>query len=437
MKLFAFSRRRALASLFLLAALLVGAAFFALRGRFAPYVSILRARIKYAIAPPQQVVFVPQEQVARIVQATLRAYTATAQAAQATMTPTPGPAQSGPTATPAPTFTPTITPTPLPAKVYLKGVRHEFQQWNNCGPATLSMALSYWGWKGWQTTVAQVVKPNQRDKNVSPYEMEDFVTEHTPYGFVWRMGGDLDLLKRFLANGFPIMVEKGFYGHGFEGWMGHYELLVGYDDAEGQFIAYDSFRGPDYPVSYDRLREDWRAFNYLFLLPYPKDREEEVLALLGPWVDETWAYRHALTVAQAETQTLTGQALFFAWFNVGTAHVRLREYVDAAYAYDMAFAIYAQLPEEQRPWRMLWYQTGPYWAYYYSGRYQDVINLATTTLAAMSEPILEESYYWRAMAKAALGDKAGAIDDLEEAVRLNPNFRAGLYQLSVLRGSGP
>ena len=30
--------------------------------------------------------------------------------------------------------------------------------------------------------------------------------------------------------------------------------------------------------------------------------------------------------------------------------------------------------------RMMWYQTGPYFAYYYSARYQDVINLANTTL---------------------------------------------------------
>ena len=427
---------RGWAALFVVAALLVGGLFWALRPRLMPYLSILRARVKYALAPPQQAVFVPQDQVARIVEATLRAYTATAQA-RPTLTPTPTPSPPGPTATPVPTFTPTVTPTPLPAQVYLKGVRHEYQEWNNCGPATLSMALSYWGWKGWQTTVAEVVKPNPRDKNVSPYELENFVTEHTPYGFVWRMGGDLALLKRFLASGFPVVVEKGFTGHGFEGWMGHYELLVGYDDAKGQFIAFDSFRGPDYPVPYDQLREEWRAFNYLFWLVYPEDREHEVQALLGPWADETWANRHALAVAQQETQTLTGRPLFFAWFNVGTSHVRLREYVDAAYAYDMAFTIYAQLPQEERPWRMLWYQTGPYWAYYYSGRYQDVINLATTTLAAMSEPILEESYYWRGLAKAALGDKAGAIADLEESVRLNPHFRPGLYQLSVLKGTGP
>jgi hypothetical protein len=42
-----------------------------------------------------------------------------------------------------------------------------------------------------------------------------------------------------------------------------------------------------------------------------------------------------------------------------------------------------------------------------------VINLATTTLDAMSEPVLEESYYWRALAREALGDIDGAIQDLQ------------------------
>ncbi len=407
------------------------------RQRVAIYASLARARIKYALQPPEQQVFVPQgDPVATAVQATLAVYAATAQA-EATPTPSPTITPTGmPTATPTITPTPTPSPTPLPPQAYLRGVRYEAQTWNNCGPATLSMALSFWGWKGFQSTTAAYLKPNERDKNVSPYEMENFVLDETPFGFVWRMGGDMRLLKTLITNGFPVMVEKGFHGRGFEGWMGHYELLIGYDDARGLFIAEDSYMGHDHEVPYDGFMEDWRAFNYIFLLPYPKDREAEVWALLGPWGDANWAYRHALETAQEETQHLQGRDLFFAWYNVGTSHVWLHEYVDAAHAYDQAFAIYAQLPEEERPWRMLWYQTGPYFAYYYSQRYQDVISLATTTLSAMSEPILEESYYWRARAEEALGQHDKALADAQEAVRLNPNFVAGWQLLQALQGGG-
>ena len=84
---------------------------------------------------------------------------------------------------------------------------------------------------------------------------------------------------------------------------------------------------------------------------------------------------------------------------------------------------------------MLWYQTGPYEAYYYSGRYQDVIHLATTTLNAMSEPVLEEGYYWRALAREALGDKEAATSDLQATLKYHPGFGTGACRVSAL-GNG-
>jgi tetratricopeptide (TPR) repeat protein len=68
----------------------------------------------------------------------------------------------------------------------------------------------------------------------------------------------------------------------------------------------------------------------------------------------------------------------------------------------------------------LWYQDGPYAAYYHTGRYQDVLNLAGTALVTVDKPVLEETYYWRGLAKAALGDQAGAVEDLNRAFTLNP-----------------
>jgi hypothetical protein len=38
------------------------------------------------------------------------------------------------------------------------------------------------------------------------------------------------------------------------------------------------------------------------------------------------------------------------------------------------------------------------------------------------------------MAREAKGDITGAIADLQESLKLNPNFSAGLYQLSRLKG---
>ena len=81
----------------------------------------------------------------------------------------------------------------------------------------------------------------------------------------------------------------------------------------------------------------------------------------------------------------------------------------------------------------MWYQTGPYWAYYYSGRYQDVINLANTTLGTvLGGPTLEESLYWRGMAEWATGDTVAAIKDFQDAVYYNRHFQVAINQLQAL-----
>jgi tetratricopeptide (TPR) repeat protein len=251
------------------------------------------------------------------------------------------------------------------------------------------------------------------------------------------VGGDLALLKQFLAAGLPIMLEKGFEGPNFEGWMGHYVLVTGYDDPAQQFTTQDSFLGSNIVVGYDVIESFWRAFNFTYLVVYPPDREAEVMAILGPQADETANDQHALEIASEEIYTLSERDQFFAWFNRGTNLVAFQDYAGAATAYDEAFALYAELPEEKRPWRMMWYQIGPYWAYYYTGRYADVISLATTTLDAMSEPVLEESYYLRALAREALGDVAGAIEDWQTSLKHHPGFEPSLSQLARLGVENP
>ena len=149
-------------------------------------------------------------------------------------------------------------------------------------------------------------------------------------------------------------------------------------------------------------------------------------------------FQRAAQKASDEIYALTGIDQYFAWYNRGTNLVQLQDYAGAAQAYDQAFAVYPSIPENERPWRMLWYQTGPYFAYFYSGRYYDVLNLATTTLDAMqSDKNLEESYYWRAMAKAALGDSTGAIQDYRTSLQYHPGFSPALYQLKVLGVENP
>lgn len=339
-----------------------------------------------------------------------------------------------PTPPPTPEFSepelPSVTPTetaarpPVPPSFTLPFTGHEYQGYNNCGPASLSMMLHYWGWEGRQTDIANAIKPNRDDKNVMPYELERYVQENTGYGIIVRTGGNLDDVRSLIAAGFPVMIEKGLDVIARNlGWMGHYSFAVGYDDAQRRVLTQDSYIGPDYYVDYDSFIYYWRAFNFIYLVAYPREREAELLALMGPDADPDANRLATLNLAEEETQILTGQSLAFAYFNLGSTHVARYEYVDAAYAYDMARYI-------GLPWRALWYQTGPYFAYFYSGRYQDVIDLANETLNVQEN--LEESWYWRGMARFQLGDRQGAIDDWREALVRHPGFAPALEQLTAL-----
>lgn len=301
------------------------------------------------------------------------------------------------------------TPTPIPEVVTLTGFTHQYQTWNNCGPATLTTALSYFGQPERQVEAAVFLKPDPDDKNVSPGEMAAYVRQ-LGYGVTIRVGGTFDQLQRLIANGFPVIIEKGFEPDPDEGWMGHYLLLSGYDDQQSVFISQDSYFGPDRPASYAEVDKYWRQFNRLFIVPYPLAEAERVEALIGP-EDASAMHEKALATAQAEAAADPADA--FAWFNVGTSLTALGRYDEAAAAYDQARL--AGLP-----WRMLWYQFGPYEAYYQVGRYQDVTTLAQATLAVADN--LEESHYWLGRAQLAQGTVDEARREFELALALNANF---------------
>ncbi len=400
----------------------------------------LKTRIIYAINPPDEAIFRPA------------GGTPAATPFIAFSPDTPEPSLEGPTPTPIDTEL-VFTPTPLPDRVILDGVIYvdQHERWNYCGPANLAMALNYWGWPGDRDDIARVVKPGindpdqtfiqqgRLDKNVMPSEMINFVAEHTDYNIVARFGGDLDLLKHMIANGFPVLVEKGYYEEDYTGkvaWMGHYLFTTGYDETAGEFVVQDAYLEPgkDMRVNYQTYLEGWRSFDYIFMVIYPPERQDQVLTLLGNWAEPAWAYTRALEIAEEEIQTLTGVNSFYAWFNKGTSLVKMEHYLEAGEAFDQAYLVYEGLTDDDaiRPYRITWYQTSPYKAYYFSGRYQDVINLANFTLDTVADDSLEETLYWRGLAHYALGNKAQAKSDLYNSVWLNPNFEAALFKLSQL-----
>jgi hypothetical protein len=369
----------------------------------------------------------------------------------ATSPPTRIPSQVATTATPtiAVTLTATLTPsgmpaateTPviptatianafsLPASARIYGLRGVFQTWNNCGPATITMGLSYFGWAEDQVYAASFLKPDEEDKNVTPTEMVQFVNEQSGIRALTRMGGTLDLIRAFITNGFPVIVSIGYAPEG-EDWLGHYRAIVGYDDNQQQFYAYDSYlgtgeNGAGIIVPYRELDTAWQQFNRRFIVLYEPQNEGRIADILGERGDLMRAAEMALETAQSEARTDSQNG--FAWFNIGTALLALERFDEAATAYDRARQL-------DLPWRMMWYQFGPYEAYFNVGRYSDVIALVNANLNN-GGAYVEETYFWQGRVFAVQGRLQEARTSFNRALQANPLYAEAQQALAALESS--
>jgi tetratricopeptide (TPR) repeat protein len=322
---------------------------------------------------------------------------------------------------PAPAAAPAASVRPAPPAFRLEGFRHQWQTWNNCGPATITMATSHFGRPETQAQAARFLKPNADDKNVGPDELVAY-TRSLGLRADWLVAGDLERLKLLLANGIPVVAEMWFTPQPNDG-MGHYRLLVGYDDAAGRFYAYDSYSPPgvNVPLPYRAFDADWRVFNRTYIPVYPAERADVVAAIVGPDADHQAMYARALAVAQQEAAAQPGDA--FAWFNLGTSLTALGRTAEAVAAFDRARSL-------RLPWRMLWYQFAPFEAYLAEGRINDVLALADANLRQTGD--LEESHYYRGRALQALGQTAAARAAFQNAVRVNPRFAPAHHALASL-----
>jgi hypothetical protein len=316
------------------------------------------------------------------------------------------------------------TPPPVstPVSYQMTGLQHIPQHWNNCGPATLTMGLTYFGVAADQDPAASWLKPTSEDGNVSPWQMVEYVNTQLPgtTRALTRVGGDLNLLKTLLSNDFPVIIEAGYDPEPDRlGWMGHYLLVTGYDDTKEIIKTHDSYLGANTTYSYSHIDEFWEHFNNTYIVLYKFEREQEIMTLLGTNADVT---QNALNTLEVNRQRALANANDpYAWFNMGSSYVLLADYDPQAYQY--AATAFDQARKLKLPWRMLWYQFGPYIAYNAVGRYQDVLDLAKIQL---DEPgtsqYIEETYFYAGQAREGLGETERALVNYNTALELDKNF---------------
>jgi tetratricopeptide (TPR) repeat protein len=342
--------------------------------------------------------------------------------------PTPVPSTPFPSATPAPptptsevAATVTATEPPLPSQVSLTAPAYERQGINNCGPATMAMALRMYGWEGDQYDVARIIKPIDKDRNVNPEELRYYVLNEAGWlRAEYRVAGDVHLLKRLLAANYPVIVEaattidpQDAAGPGDDLWAAHYLLITGYDDATGTVTAHDPLRGPDQQIPYDRLMENWKPFNYLYMVLYFPEDETEVATMLGDNWDEDLNRRSALN--RAEQATISNPEDAFAWFNLGSAQVYFERYAEAAQAFDTAFTL--GLPQ-----RMTRYQFWPFVAYYNADRIDYLLEITEDTYKVINGQYSEEALLWHGYGLLRKGDIQGASASWNKALSVHPRY---------------
>ena len=329
-------------------------------------------------------------------------------------------------ATPIP---PTPTLAPPPPQALLTSPPYEKQAANNCGPAALSMMLHMFGWTGDQKTISDIIKPVNGDRNVNPEEMAYWVRNYAGWLRIeYRVGGDLETLKRLIAARYPVIIEgttslnpddTGWPDDDL--WAAHYLLLTGYNDAAQTFTVQDPYRGPEKSVPYEQLESEWKPFNYLYLVVYLPEQEAEIQTLLASNWNPDWNRQNALAIAQAATVEDPSDA--FAWFNVGSNLVYFERYDEANAAYDKAREI--GLPQ-----RMFRYQFGPFWANFHGHRTQDL--LALTDYALQRTEMSEETWLWHGWALYRNGDTDGAVENWRKALSIHPGYEDALYALNFV-----
>lgn len=309
---------------------------------------------------------------------------------------------------------PIQTLSPLPSQKLLQNNYHIFQTFNNCGPASLSMALSYYGVNITQQELGQALRPWQNpkgindDKSVTLPEMGEKAKE---FGFTpfHRPNGNPELIKAFLANDMPVIARTWLEENND---IGHYRVIKGYDDQTGQFIQDDSLQGKNLRYSYDSFNKIWKKFNYEYLVLVPKERLEVAESILGEDKDAQTAWTKASENARQELNTIPDD--IYARFNLSVALYNVGDYQGSIAEYEKV--------ADQLPFRTLWYQIEPIQAYFEAGNYQKVFEI-TDKILQNQNLAYSEAYLLRGKSYLKQGDKEAARAEFDKAVYYNQNLK--------------
>lgn len=327
------------------------------------------------------------------------------------------------TATPNPSDAVSPLSLEVPPRALIMLPVHYFQTFNNCGPATLAMVVTYQGVPRTQQQLGNELRPYQNaagDNDDKSVTLEELAAKAEELGLVayHRPVGDIALLEQLTSRGIPVITRT---------WtqvdedIGHYRVVTGYDRTQGVIYQDDSLQGKEIAISNSDFLTMWEKFNYEYLLVIKPEDRALVETILGERVNEQVSWQRAADQARVK---LTSQPDdIYARFNLSVALYHLGDYQGSVVAFEAV--------EDKLPKRTLWYQLEPLKAYYQLGQHQSVL--------VRSEEILQngnrayaELYHLRAQVFLAQRNKSAARQQLEQAVLYNQNYKPARELLSSI-----
>lgn len=316
------------------------------------------------------------------------------------------------TLTSLPSPIPTIQPFPIAKR--LENPYHVAQTFNNCGPASLSMALSYFGINKSQDELGLALRPYQNpigdndDKSVTLEEMAEKAKEYGLMSY-HRPNGTIELLKQFIANDMPIIARTWLH---VDEDIGHYRVVKGYNDENQTILQDDSYQGPNLLFTYDEFNTLWSHFDYEYLVLAPKDKQHIAEQILGKNVDEKFAWQE--TVQMNEKKLTKNPDDVYSRFNLSVALYYIGDYKRSVEEFEK---VHYSLPP-----RTLWYQREPIESYFQLGNDQKVFELTDMILNNQNRAY-SELYIVRGKIYQKQGNLEAARQEFQNAVYYNSNLK--------------
>ena len=275
------------------------------------------------------------------------------------------------------------------------------------------MALSYVGVEKTQAELGQVLRPYQitggdnDDKSVTLVEVANQAEKFGLLTYL-RPNGDIEKLKKFIANNIPVITRT---------WLkkdedvGHYRVIRGYDDKRGVIIQDDSLQGKDLTYTYSDFDQLWQTFNYEYLVIVKEEEKETVEGILGEELNEQRAWENALTrVNQLLGNNPDNIHLKFARSRI---YYYLKDYEKSVDDFDEV--------ENKLSFRTLWYQIEPLLSIYETGDNERVLIVSDNILRNQNRAY-SELYILRGKVFQRYGNETRANEEFQLALRYNENL---------------